>query len=309
MRLIRSPVFKILTTFAFFVLISLKVDVAEAGRRLLSLHPLLAIAVTGMSFFALLVQACKTSLLLREKTVAAILRVSIISQIYSVLFLGQFGGDIAKAGYLIRSASELHRIVAAVLFDRITSLIGLLLIGLAGLLIDTQQFDPIIAPTLALAMAALLMALLALFALTDTSSARLVKWLPDRVGRHLFDTVEAVRVFSSSLPTLLASIAMGVAFQGVVVINCSWLGSGLGINLPLSTWAVVICVMSLVLLLPISIGGIGLRDVTLVGLLGSCGVASDLALALSLALLGLQLVMVAVGGILMLLPQPKLPPP
>jgi hypothetical protein len=63
--------------------------------------------------------------------------------------------------------------------------------------------------------------------------------------------------------------------------------------------------MSLVLLLPISIGGIGLRDVTLVGMLGGFGIATDQALALSLALLGLQLAMVVVGAILMLLPTSK----
>lgn len=285
----------------------MKVDVAEAGRRLLSLPPSLAVAVTSVSFFALLVQAWKTKLLLREKTVAAILRVSIISQVYSVLFFGQLGGDIAKAGHLIRTAGELHRIVAAVLFDRLTGLCGLLLIGLVGFLANTQYFDPAIASSLAVIMAALLAALLALFAPIDAPIARLISWLPKRVRQHLLDTLRATRVFASDPWTLLASIAMGAVFQGIVVINCAWLGSGLGIELPLSTWAVVICVMSLVLLLPVSIGGIGLRDVTLVGLMAGCGVAGDLALALSLALLGIQLVMVAVGGILMLLPQPGPP--
>jgi hypothetical protein len=303
MRFIKKPVFKILTTIALFALISLKVDVAEAGRRLLSLPPIFAIAITAVSFFALLVQAYKTKILLSEKSVGMILRVSIISQIYSVVFFGQVGGDIAKAGYLVRSSRELHRIVAAVLFDRITGLVGLLVLGLVGLLINTQRFDPVVVPTLALSMAVLLVALLAMFALNDASAARLFGWLPDRISWHLHHTVQATHVFSSSMRTLVASIAMGVAFQGVVVANCAWLGSGLGIDLPLATWAVVICVMSLVLLLPISIGGIGLRDITLVGLLGGCGVPTEQALALSLALLGLQLAMVAVGGILTLLPR------
>ncbi|MGM4997227.1 flippase-like domain-containing protein [Tardiphaga sp. 37S4] len=305
MRFIGNPIVKLLTTIALFALISLKVDVAEAGKRLLSLPPLLAAAITAVSFFALLVQAYKTKILLTERSVGAILRVSIISQIYSVVFLGQVGGDIAKAGYLLRSPAELHRIVAAVLFDRITGLVGLLILGIGGLLLNTQHLDPVIAPTLTAAMAMLLAALLAIFCLNETNADRLLGWLPAGISRQFGDTIRATRVSSSTPRILIASVLMGLAFQGVVVANCAWLGSALGINLSLATWAVVICVMSLVLLLPISIGGIGLRDVTLVGMLGGFGIATDQALALSLALLGLQLAMVVVGAILMLLPTSK----
>jgi hypothetical protein len=305
MRIISSPIVKLLTTIALFALIIFKVDVAEAGKQLLSLPPLFVLAITAITFFALLVQAYKTKVLLPERSVGAILRVSFISQIYSLVFLGQVGGEIAKAGYLLRSPGDLHRVVAAVVFDRVTGLIGLLILGLAGLLINTQHFDPVIAPTLAFTMAVLLAALLAMSFLNDASAPRLFGWLPDRINRLLRDTIQATHVFSSCLRTLVASIVMGVAFQGVVVANCAWLGAGLGIDLSLATWAVVICVMSLVLLLPISVGGIGLRDVTLVGLLGGWGVATERAFALSLALLGLQLAMVAVGGILALLPHGK----
>lgn len=50
MRLIGHPLFKLLTTILLFVLISLKVDVAEAGKRLLTLPPLFAAAVTATAF-------------------------------------------------------------------------------------------------------------------------------------------------------------------------------------------------------------------------------------------------------------------
>lgn len=302
MRFIHNPIVKLLITIGLFALIVLKVDVAEAGKRLLSVAPLLAIAAPAVSFFALLVQAYKTKILLPERSVGAMLRVNIISQVYSMVFLGQVGGEIAKAGYLRRAPGEMHKIIAAVLFDRITGLIGLLILGLGGLLINAQHFDPVVAPTLAITMALLLAALLTMFFLNDAAATRLFQWLPDRISRQICDTIRATHVFSSSVWILIASIVMGVVFQGVVVANCAWLGSGLGIDLSLATWAVVICVMSLVLFLPISIGGIGLRDVTLVGMLGGFGVANDQALALSLALLGLQLAMVAVGAILMLLP-------
>lgn len=305
MRFINHPIVKLLITIGLFALIVWKVDIAEAGKRLLSLPPLLAIAAPAISFFALLVQAFKTKILLPDRSVGAILRVNIISQVYSMVFLGQVGGEIARAGYLRRAPSELHKIIAAVLFDRITGLIGLLILGLGGLLINARHFDPVVAPTLAVALGLLMGALLMMFFLNEAAAARLCQWLPDRISQQIRHTIRATHVFSSSLGILVASIVMGVVFQAVVVANCAWLGSGLGIDLSMATWAVVICVMSLVLFLPISIGGIGLRDVTLVGMLSGFDIATDQALALSLALLGLQLAMVAVGAILMLLPAGK----
>ncbi|UZE48104.1 flippase-like domain-containing protein [Rhodopseudomonas sp. P2A-2r] len=305
MRFIRSPIVKVFTTIGLLALIALKVDFVDAFGRLIALPPLSAIAVTVISFLVLLIQAYKTKILLPEKSAWPILRIGIISQIYSVLFFGQVGGDIARAGYLAPGSGGVHRVVAAVLFDRITGLVALLALGLLGLAMNAEHFDPVLAPTLAFLMLFLLATILLGVVIRGSYAARLSAWVPTRLGSHLDNTLRAIRVFSSSPRTLLASIAMGILFQGIMIVNCAWLGSCLGIDLPLAAWAVVICAVSLVLLLPISIGGIGLRDVTLVGLLSSSGVATERALALSFAMLGIQLVMAAVGGTLLLLSQPE----
>jgi hypothetical protein len=305
MRFVNSPIVKVVTTIGLLALIALKVDFIDAFDRLIALPLLSAIAITIISFFVLLIQAYKTKILLPDKSVWSILRVGIISQIYSVLFFGQVGGDIARAGYLAPGSGGVHRVVAAVLFDRISGLVALLALGLFGLAINREHFDPVLAPTLALLMLLLLTAILLGVVIRESYAARLSALLPGRLGRHFNNVLGAIRVFSLSPRTLIASIAMGLLFQSIMIVNCAWLGSCLGIELPLAAWGVVICAVSLVLLLPISVGGIGLRDVTLVGLLSGSGVATERALALSFAMLGIQLVMAAVGGALILLSPPE----
>ena len=302
MTVFKSHAFKILVAVALFGLISLKVDIGEAVRRLLALPPQYIMGAAAGSFFALLVQAWKTKILLRAASVLDLFRVSVISQFYAMVFFGQVGGDVAKAAYLLRADDTPHKVVAAVLFDRITGLAALVLLGLLGMAGRVPFGNEHIAFGLATVLGGLLACMGGLLFLDRLASLRLLNLLPDRPKAHLLQTVEALRALSADGRTLAASVFAGLLFQGVIIVNCAWLASGLRIELSLEAWAVVHCVMSLVLLLPVSIAGIGLRDVTLVGILGAVGIGPELALALSFALLGLQLIMAAAGGLLTALP-------
>lgn len=305
MRFLSHPIVKIIISATLLILIAIKVDFIDAFARLATLPLWLSAALTGVAFFGLFVQAAKTTILLPEKSVWTLFRIGIISQIYSVVFFGQVAGDVAKAGYLLPSPGGLHRIVAAVLFDKVTGLLALLTLGLLGLCLDARSVDPVVAPTLGLLMVFLLAGICTAIFISEAGAARLFAWLPARIGNHLRHTFQAVRVFSSNPRMLVLSIVIGLVFQSVVIMNCAWLGAGLGIDLSLAAWSVTICTVSLVLLLPISIAGLGLRDITLMGLLSGFGVSTEQALALSFAMLAIQLVMVAVGCLLLLRPSQK----
>lgn len=302
MRFRSHPIVKVVITATLLTLIAIKVDIIDAFARLAALPLWLSAALIFISFVGLFVQAAKTAILLPEKSVWTLFRIGIISQIYSVVLFGQVAGDVAKAGYLLPSPGGLHRIVAAVLFDKITGLLALLALGLLGLVLDAHSFDPVIAPTLALLMLLLLIAIFASMIISDDGASRLFAWLPARIRDQLQRTLQAVHLFSSSPRMLGLSVLVGVVFQAIVMMNCALLGAGLGIDLSLAAWSVTICAVSLVLLLPISIAGLGLRDITLIGLLGGFGVSTEQALALSFAMLAIQLVMVAVGFVLLLKP-------
>ncbi|SEG80238.1 lysylphosphatidylglycerol synthase transmembrane domain-containing protein [Bosea lathyri] len=291
---------KIVFGVALMALIIIKFDVVRSFGIIGELPYIYVISIISISFFGLFVQSAKTNILLPDVPLLQLFRINIISQIYAIVFFGQLGGDVAKAGYLGRSSVELHRIVAALVVDRVTGLIPLLALGLIGLLASPALFDPLVGRTLILAMIMLLLGSVALFLIGDSVMIRLLSWLPGRLSGPLIRTVGAARQMSGNLPVLAKSIAMGVLFQGIGIANSALLGSALGIDLPLTIWAVVICAVSLVLLVPVSIGGVGVRDVTLLGLLGGFGVMPERAIALSLSMLGVQLIMAAVGFMLTL---------
>ena len=69
----------------------------------------------------------------------------------------------------------------------------------------------------------------------------------------------------------------------------------MGIQLTIAAWAVVVGLVSVVLLLPVTIAGVGLRDSSLVGLIALLGQSQSAALAMSLVLLILNLLGAIIG--------------
>jgi glycosyltransferase 2 family protein len=76
------------------------------------------------------------------------------------------------------------------------------------------------------------------------------------------------------------------------------LASKIGIELRVADWLWVFAVVSLAVLLPLSLGGIGIREGAFVGVLGFLGVAAELALALSLTIFAFQILVASAGAIL-----------
>jgi uncharacterized membrane protein YbhN (UPF0104 family) len=79
------------------------------------------------------------------------------------------------------------------------------------------------------------------------------------------------------------------------------LAKAIGINISYYDWCWVFGVISIVVLLPVTIGGVGLREGGFVLLLGYFGVQNDKALALSLSIFGLQITGALIGGAIDLL--------
>ena len=72
----------------------------------------------------------------------------------------------------------------------------------------------------------------------------------------------------------------------------------MGINILFFDWCWIQGVLSLALLLPLTFAGLGIREGTLISILGILGVAPEKALALSFSILGLQIILASIGGLI-----------
>ena len=214
--------------------------------------------------------------------------------LWSGLFFNQampssVGGDVIRGYYLKKQGMTLGRATIGVLMDRLFGMIGLVLLVLASLPLLFELVDDPIARTGVLFIAVgISLALLFIF-FTDKlpgnfSHFKIIKGLYSlsREGRHCI---------SNGVIILLISILIHLISVIVVMI----IATGLGINVEWSGFLLIIPLVTLMMVVPISIAGWGVREGVMVVGFGYLGVVPEAALALSI-LYGLLMLVVALPG-------------
>jgi glycosyltransferase 2 family protein len=217
---------------------------------------------------------------------------------FNVLLPTGFGGDAVRAAELAQDTGQLGPAVNSVIVDRYLGLIVLLGMGLVAWIAR-----PAGAP------AAMFWVTAGLFA-----GGLVAAWLLRRpwwarwgqnTGRfgsavrllRLPQLSEAVAPYDRA--TILRGLGISLIFNLLLIGWNIALARGLGLSLPLVIYLVFVPLTSVALLLP-AFGGLGVREMTYVGLFGSIGVPRATALALSLGVYSITVATGLVGGILYL---------
>lgn len=249
------------------------------------------------------VAAARWKLFVPRVPFSRLLELTLIGQFYAIVLPGQLAGELVKAYRLAKGNIDAERLAASVVVDRIIGTIALLSIASTGLLLSRHHVPSAWAW---LFLIATLVLIGSLFALRLPWAARLASHIIKRlevtrlrgVAISLHRAMDAWSGFSRETTRLFASLALGIAFQLLGMAIFAALATNLGILLPLADWAWILGVVSLAVLIPVSIGGIGLREGALVGCLSLFGVAAERAIALSFGVFAITLVGALVGGLL-----------
>lgn len=231
-----------------------------------------------------------------------LLELSFIGQFYAVLLPGQLAGELVKAYRLAKGRADAEQLAASVAVDRIVGTIALLLVGSTGYLLSPHHLPSALGMGFAILTAALFAGLMFLrlpftHQLAMKVISHFVHGRTEALASSLRRLVLAWHDFSNQLTRLVVALVLGIVFQLLMVAIYALLANNLGITLAATDWMWVATVASLAVLLPVSIGGIGLREGALVGCLAFLGVSSESALALSTGILILMLLGAAIGGI------------
>lgn len=123
------------------------------------------------------------------------------------------------------------------------------------------------------------------------------RFAPQFVVRPLHRLLDAVRAFQSLKAHVHLSIVL-LSLLSIAVIVLNWYLLARAIGIEISPWAILWIrgVLFLMLLSPITVGGIGIREAGIAGLMHLYGVPAYEALALSLTLFGAQVATGLVGA-------------
>jgi len=215
---------------------------------------------------------------------------------FSLCLPSSIGGDVVKAVRI--GASTPLRLLAAcsVLADRLT---GLSALGvLVGTALAAREYTLSVPETLgvfALLLAAVLLAFWLGLAVLD----RVHAVLPENSTAR--DFVGRLLPYRRRPSLVLLAVGWSFVVQLGGVLSVALVARALGVTLPAVAWVSVVPLVALAMVLPISIGGFGVRENALEFLLRGYGVPSETGIAIAL-LWGLCTVLAGlVGGVLFLL--------
>lgn len=183
---------------------------------------------------------------------------------------GLAGGDVVRAGYLA-PLTGIRRVAIASVADRLIDTLTVLL--LVAVALPFAGVPPAVAGVVentGLWLAGGLITALAAGAV----AMRVPRFRTVSAGlRQSWSEIAARK------PALAGAAAISLIVQAAFVITNVWLARQVGVTTELAAWFVAWPLSKLVAVLPISLGGIGVREAALVSLLGVYGAPGDAVLA------------------------------
>jgi uncharacterized protein (TIRG00374 family) len=197
--------------------------------------------------------------------------------------------------------------MTVVVVERLTGIFALGLFALFALFLGFSHFGNI--PIIWLVLVALLIAFLLFLAAMNHRVAKTIKAMfehPEMIKFPLLRKVQAKlkQIYDALCVYKRNKKVMGVAFilalllQINVIVHFYFIAYALDLDVPLMYFFLIVPVVTVVLMVPIFINGIGGREAAYTFLLGAFGVTSSEAIAFSWIAFGMILVQGIAGGII-----------
>jgi uncharacterized membrane protein YbhN (UPF0104 family) len=222
---------------------------------------------------------------------------------YAGLFANTFlislvGGDVVRAGMAMRQARSKAGLLVGSLADRLFDVAGLLAITIGAAfwmpsLVDhqTRQLYR------GLFFAAGLLAVVGVGVGVLLPARR----LPYKVRRYLVRFRVATHAVVRQPHLVFLAVGIGIVLQASLVFLNAWLGAACGLHLPLWAWLFAWPLAKIASMVPVSLGGLGVREAALVSLLVPFGADAASVVAAGLAFEAVIIIGGLISGLISLL--------
>jgi glycosyltransferase 2 family protein len=200
--------------------------------------------------------------------------------LFGALFLPSIiGGDVARLAVGISRSPRPAAVITGNLADRFLDVAAqLTLVSLGLILLPGSLPTPLEKPAKSVLFAGLLAAVI-LAGLVAALRRPLLRRRSIRIRRRLAQLRHAIRAVSRRPWRLVFGWLLGTSVQGTYVVLTALLGIACGLNLPLRVWLFAWPLAKIAAVMPITQGGIGVREAAMVILLAPFGALAPQVLA------------------------------
>lgn len=236
----------------------------------------------------------------RRPPLADLMRIFFVSTFVGTFLPASVGGDAVRAYAVSKLNVGGGDAIASVLMDRMLGVASLLLMAAAGLLIARDlASNPAIVAALVATAALCVLTLVVIFSSGAAAVlARIVARLPAAARELATRVLESVRRYAAHHRPLGQVFAGSIGVQVLRIVQAIFLGLGLGISAPASAYFAFVPLILLVMLLPVTVNGIGTSQAAFVWFFGRAGVSPADAFALSVLFVALGIVGNLPGAVL-----------
>lgn len=201
---------------------------------------------------------------------------------------GGVSGDVARLIYVDREVHDKAFVLSTLVYERLVGGVIILLLGLIASLASPNdaQTGRLVVTEVILALGFVAAAML----LSEAISSRLAtlcramgkRFKIDRIGQAAARTLEAVSELRHHRMMMLRTVGLSILVRLVWGLGCYIVALALDLPLSFATVFVFISLVDLVRMMPVSIGGLGVREWLLIALFAGVGLTREQALAFAL---------------------------
>jgi uncharacterized protein (TIRG00374 family) len=230
-----------------------------------------------------------------------LLQVTFISAFFNNLFPSTLGGDTYRTLRTDAKDKNYSRNFSVVLVDRLIGLVGLVVLGVVALLFRSETItfpEGVVASILFFGVVIISLVVMAIHPVSHRLISLIGHRLSHRIGSRLDVLFQYLRPFSEQVNLLGYGLILSV------LARIAWAGSGylvgeaLHLDLPLSTYLILLPVIEIIRMIPLTPQGIGIRESAFVILFGYAGIQDVDATALSFLFYFLPILNGVIGGFL-----------
>lgn len=294
---------KITITVIFLIIVFDKIDYNVLIVNI-SRFPSIKLGIAfAVALLQIVIGALSLHVIYKKENVLKIFLVTLKSNFYAMFLPGQILGESTKILMLSSSKASISERFSAVAIDKGLNIVSMALVGCFGGLLSSYSNEEI----KKYLFGGMILAILGIMFVRSTKVINFAWNLVKKAIRNDAwiekgqSFLEIWIEYSHRNKEMLISAMWGIAYQLSIVLVYYVLSLGLGLSVGFWDYCWINAILTIILFLPVSISGLGVRETTLIGLLGLLDIASEQAVALSVLILLIQVLRAMLGGIILFL--------
>jgi len=223
---------------------------------------------------------------------------------FSIFLPSTIGGDLVRAADLAGHTNKAKQVIASVFLDRLSGYMGLVFVILLALLLGRGLvLDKVVFASVSVIIILLAMVLLVLF--NNTIYSRITRFLAAPGAGKIKETIknihQEIHIFRNHKKMITLNLLISFFIQLFMPVIVYFVGISLGVKINFIYYLVFWPIISAITLLPVAIGGSGLREWLFIFYFAKAGVIEQLAVTMSLLTFSFSVFYAAIGGLIYVL--------